>query len=383
MPFDFDKIIDRRGTAAVKWDKYSERDVIPMWVADMDFRSPPAVVEAVRLRVEHGVFGYTDSPPELNAVIVAHLARAYGWTVKPEWLMWLPGLVTGINLVCSAIGANGDDVVTATPVYHPFLTGPVNQQRGVVRVPMRLEANRWLWDFEQLEASITPRSKLLLLCNPHNPVGRVFSREELGELARIAAKHDLVICSDEIHCDLILDADKLHVPIATLGDDVSARTITLMAASKTFNLPGLGCAFALVSNASLRKRLERAAAGIVPRVTAPGFAATLAAYRDGEPWRLALVDYLRGNRDLVMDRIEAMAGLSMTPLEATYLAWIDARATQLGEPAKFFEQAGVGLYDGKGFDGEGYVRLNFACPRSVLVKALDRMAEALQRRTSA
>jgi len=382
MPFDFDEIIDRRGTAAVKWDKYAERDVIPMWVADMDFRSPPAVVEAVRLRVQHGVFGYTDPPPQLNAVIVEHLTRAYGWTVKPEWLMWLPGLVTGINLVCSAIGEEGDDVITATPVYHPFLTGPVNQQRGVVRVPMRLEGNRWLWDFERLEASITPRSKLLLLCNPHNPVGRVFSREELGELTRIAAKHDLVICSDEIHCGLILDADKSHVPIATLGDDVSARTITLMAASKTFNLPGLGCAFALVSNASLRKRLERAAAGIVPRVTAPGFAATLAAYRDGEPWRLALVDYLRGNRDLVMDRIEATAGLSMTQLEATYLAWIDVRATQLREPAKFFEQAGVGLYDGKVFDGEGYLRLNFACPRSVLVKALDRIAEALQRRTS-
>jgi len=383
MPFDFDEIIDRRGTAAVKWDKYAEPDVIPMWVADMDFRSPPSVVDAVRQRVEHGVFGYTDCPPELNAVIVAHLARVYGWTVKPEWLMWLPGLVTGINLVCRAIGEEGDNVVTATPVYHPFLTAPVNQQRGVVRVPMRLEGNRWLWDFERLEASITPHSKLLLLCNPHNPVGRVFSREELGELGRIAAKHDLVICSDEIHCGLILDPDKSHVPMATLGDDVSARTITLMAASKTFNLPGLGCAFALVSNASLRKRLERAAAGIVPRVTAPGFAATLAAYRDGEPWRLALVDYLRGNRDLVMDRIEATAGLSMTPLEATYLAWIDARATQLREPAKFFEQAGVGLYDGKVFDGEGYVRLNFACPRSVLVKALDRMAEALQRRTSA
>jgi len=383
MPFDFAEIIDRHGTAAVKWDKYAERDVIPMWVADMDFRSPPSVVDAVRQRVEHGVFGYTDSPSELNTVIVAHLARAYGWTVKPEWLMWLPGLVTGINLVCSAIGEEGDDVVTATPVYHPFLTAPVNQQRGVVRVPMRLEGNRWLWDFERLAASITPSSKLLLLCNPHNPVGRVFSREELDQLARIAAEHDLVICSDEIHCGLILDADKSHVPIATLGDDVSARTITLMAASKTFNLPGLGCAFALVSNISLRKRLERAAAGIVPRVTAPGFAATLAAYRDGEPWRLALVDYLRGNRDLVMDRIEAMAGLSMTPLEATYLAWIDVRAAQLPAPAKFFEQAGVGLYDGKVFDGEGYVRLNFACPRSVLVKALDRMAEALQRRTSA
>jgi cystathionine beta-lyase len=381
MPFDFDEIIDRRGTAALKWDKYAGRDVIPMWVADMDFRSPPAVVEAVRQRVEHGVFGYTDAPAELNAVIVAHLQQAYGWRIKAEWLMWLPGLVTGINLVCSAIGEEGDDVVTATPVYHPFLTGPINQRRGVVRVPMRLEGSRWLWDFERLEASITPRIKLLLLCNPHNPVGRVFSREELGELARIAVKHDLVICSDEIHCGLILEADKSHVPFATLSDDVSARTITLMAASKTFNLPGLGCAFAVVSNPSLRKRLERAAAGIVPRVTAPGFVATLAAYRDGEPWRLALVDYLRGNRDLVMDRIAVMAGLSMTPMEATYLAWIDVRAAQLREPAKFFEQAGVGLYDGRVFDGEGYVRLNFACPRSRLVTALDRMTEALQRST--
>jgi cystathionine beta-lyase len=381
MPFDFDEIIDRRGTAALKWDKYAGRDVIPMWVADMDFRSPPAVVEAVRQRVEHGVFGYTDAPAELNAVIVAHLQQAYGWRIKAEWLMWLPGLVTGINLVCSAIGEEGDDVVTATPVYHPFLTGPVNQRRGVVRVPMRLEGERWLWDFERLEASITPRSKLLLLCNPHNPVGRVFSKEELGELARVAAKHDLVICSDEIHCGLILDTDKSHIPFAALGDDVSARTITLMAASKTFNLPGLGCAFAVVSDPTLRKRLERAAAGIVPRVTAPGFVATLAAYRDGEPWRVALVDYLRGNRDLVMDRIQAMAGLSMAPLEATYLAWINVQATQLREPAKFFEQAGVGLYDGKVFDGEGYVRLNFACPRSLLVKALDRIAEAIVRTT--
>jgi len=381
MPFDFDELIDRRGTAALKWNKYAGRDVIPMWVADMDFRSPPAVVEALQRRVEHGVFGYTDAPAELNAVIVAHLQQAYDWTVKPEWLMWLPGLVTGINLVCSAIGEEGDEVMTATPVYHPFLTGPFNQRRNVVRVPMRLESNRWLWDFERLEASITPRSKLLLLCNPHNPVGRVFSREELGELARIAAKHDLVICSDEIHCGLILDADKPHVPFATLGDDVSARTITLMAASKTFNLPGLGCAFAVVSDPTLRKRLERAAAGIVPRVTATGFVATLAAYRDGEPWRTALVDYLRGNRDLVVDRIRATAGLSVTPLEATYLAWIDVRAAQLQEPAKFFEQAGVGLYDGKVFDGEGYVRLNFACPRSVLVKALDRMAEALPARS--
>jgi cystathionine beta-lyase len=378
MPFNFDELIDRRGTAALKWDKYAGRDVIPMWVADMDFRSPPAVVDAVRERVEHGVFGYTDPPAELNTVIVAHLEQAYGWKVKPDWLMWLPGLVTGINLVCRAVGEDGDDVITATPVYHPFLTGPVNQRRGLVRVPMRLNGSQWLWDFERLEASITPRSKLLLLCNPHNPVGRVFTRDELNEIVRIATKHDLVICSDEIHCGLILDADKRHVPIATLRHDVAARTVTLMAASKTFNLPGLGCAFAVVSDPALRKRLERAAAGIVPRVTAPGFVATLAAYRDGEPWRVALVDYLRRNRDLVTARTHATTGLSITPVEATYLAWIDVRATGLREPTRFFEEAGVGLYDGKVFDGEGYVRLNFACPRALLAAALDRMSDAIR-----
>jgi len=376
--FDFDELIDRRGTAALKWDKYAGRDVIPMWVADMDFRSAPAIIEALKRRAEHGVFGYTDPPGELNDVIVAALERDHGWKIRHEWLIWLPGLVSGINLVCRAIGEDGDDVITAVPVYHPFLSGPVHQRRSVTRVPMQLNGLRWVWDLGRLEAAITPRTKLLLLCNPHNPVGRVFTRHELTDLARIAEKHDLAISSDEIHCGLVLDADKPHVPIATLGEDIAARTITLMSASKTFNLPGLGCAFAVVPNPQLRARLSLAAAGSVPRVNAMGFVATLAAYRDGMPWQRALVDYLRMNRDLVIHRISGISCLSITPIEATYLAWIGIDADTLPDAAPFFESAGVGLYDGRVFGTEGYVRLNFGCPRSQLERGLDRMRRAVR-----
>jgi cystathionine beta-lyase len=374
--FDFDEVIDRRETAAVKWDKYAGRDIIPMWVADMDFRSAPAIVEALKQRAQHGVFGYTDPPQQLNDAIVAALERDHGWKIRSEWLMWLPGLVSGINLVCRAIGEGGDEVVTATPVYHPFLSGPVHQGRAVLRVPMRLDGSQWKWDLERLEGAITPRTKLLLLCNPHNPVGRVFSREELSHIAGIADKHDLVISSDEIHCGLVLDADKPHVPIAMLNDAIAARTITLMAASKTFNLPGLGCAFAVVPNAELRARLARAGAGILPRVNAMGLVATLAAYRDSREWQRALVRYLRANRDFVIEKIGRIAGLSITPVEATYLAWIRVGAP-VPEPVPFFETAGVGLYDGRVFGTEGYVRLNFGCPRSLLEQGLDRVQRAM------
>jgi cystathionine beta-lyase len=200
---------------------------------------------------------------------------------------------------------------------------------------------------------------------------------ELTELARIAEKHDLVISSDEIHCGLVLDADKPHVPIATLGESIAARTITLMAASKTFNLPGLGCAFAVVPNPALRAKLARAAAGIVPRVNVMGFAATLAAYRDSADWQRALVEYLRANRALVIERIGQITGLSITPIEATYLAWIGFDFGAIADPTAFFESAGVGLYDGRTFGAEGYVRLNFGCPRSLVARGLERIASAL------
>ena len=378
MTFDFDTPIDRRGTDSAKWDRYRGRDVLPMWLADMDFRSPPAVIEALRGRVAHGVFGYAEPPQELYETIPATLQRDYAWAVEPEWLVWLPGVMVGVNLACSITGQDGDDVLTAVPIYPPFLSAPQGSRRNLVAVPMMQRGGRWQFDFDRLEAAITPRARVLLLCNPHNPIGRVFARDELAPLADICLRHDLIISSDEIHCGLVLDAALRHVPLAALAPEVAARTLTFMAPSKTFNLPSLCCAFAVVPDRELRRRLIKAVEAVGAEFSALGFTAALAAYRDGEPWRQALLDYLRGNRDLVEHEVGSIKGLSMSHVEATYLAWIDARPLGRDEPGKFFEAAGVGLLDGKFFGTPGFVRLNFACPRSLLREGLARLRRAAE-----
>ncbi|MBI4963576.1 MAG: putative C-S lyase [Desulfomonile tiedjei] len=376
-PFDFDTPVDRLGTSSQKWAMYEERNILPLWLADMDFRSPPAVIDALHRRVEHGVFGYTAAPEELVRVVQAMLKSSYGWQVEREWLVWLPGLVTGLNAACRAVGQDGDDVLTAVPVYPPFLTAPRHSRRNIIKVSLECPLDKWAFDFAALKKAITSRTRLFLLCNPHNPVGRVFSREELTELATICRAHDIVICSDEIHCGLVLDQDKAHLPIATLDSYVAERTITFMAPSKTYNLPGLGCAFAIISNEELRGVFRKAMAGIVPHVNALGYAAAIAAYRDSWAWLAALLDYLRDNRETVTRAVNAMPGLSMSHVEGTYLAWIDTRATGLQNPVAFFENAGVGLANGAPFGGPGFLRLTFGCPRSILLEALRRMELAL------
>jgi cystathionine beta-lyase len=243
-------------------------------------------------------------------------------------------------------------------------------------VPLAETAGKWRWNLDALAARIGERSKVLLLCNPHNPTGRVFTRDELSEVAEVARSRDLVLVSDEIHCGLVLDEKLAHVPLATLGNDVAERSITLMSASKTFNLPGLGCAFAIVPDRALRARLLRAMDGIVHHPTTLGYVGTLAAFRDGREWQLALLDYLRHNRDLAEQAISQMPGLRTWHAEATYLSWIDARGLGVERPAKWFEAAGVGFFDGAEFDAPGFVRLNFACPRSRLRDALARMQRA-------
>ena len=377
MKFDFDTPIDRSGTASVKWNKYGGRDIIPMWVADMDFACPPAIVEALHRRVDHGIFGYSEPPAGIVDVTVAHLQSEYGWKVEPDWIVWLPGLVVGLNVVCRAFGREGADVLTAVPIYPPFLSAPVNAARNVVRVQMIESNGIWRWDMAALERAITPSSRLLLLCNPHNPVGRVFSRDELQAIADVCVRHNLVLCSDEIHNGLILDADKRHIPVATLGEEIAQRTVTLMSASKTFNLPALGCAYAIAASPELRAKLRKAMAGIVHHVGLMGYIATQAAYRDGKPWQSALLDYLRVNRDLVERSVGAMPGMRIWHAEATYLSWIDARALNTNDPVKLFTDAGVGLYDGAQFGAPGFLRLNFACPRPLLEKALARMSSAV------
>ncbi len=377
-PFDFDAVIDRSGTGSEKWDKYQGRDIIPLWVADMDFRSPPAVIEALHRRIEHGVFGYSQPSPGLVEAVRQHLDRDFGWQVQPKWLVWLPGLVCGLNVLCRAVGETGDEVVTFTPIYPPFISAPSLSQRSTVKVPLKLERGNWVADMEALEKAITPRTKLLLLCSPHNPVGRVWNRDELRQFADVAERHDLIIGSDDIHAGLILDERTRHLPIATLSPETARRTISLLAPSKTYNIPGLGCSFAVISDPELRTRFIKAAGRIVPHVNLLGYTATEAAYRNGEEWRQALLAYLRVNRDLVEAEIGNIPGLATTHVEATYLAWIDTRGARIEKPGSFFEQAGVGLSDGSDFGAPGFVRLNFGCSRSLLVEALMRMRRAVE-----
>jgi cystathionine beta-lyase len=376
--FEFDRILDRRGTGSLKWDRYIGRDVLPLWVADMDFAAPPPVIAALQERAAHGVFGYTHAPAELVEVILARLWERYRWRVEAEALVWLPGLVVGLNVACRAVGGEGSEVLTMTPIYPPFLSAPELSGRKRVTVPMAQHDKQWLIDFDALEKAITPATRLLLLCSPQNPTGRVFTEDELGCLADLCRRRDLVLCSDEIHCDLVLEPNREHLPTAALDADVAARTITLMAPSKTFNLPGLNCAYAIIPDAALRRRFQRAMAGIVPYVNLFGYVGALAAYRDSGDWHDALLDYLRVNRTLVAEAVAAMPGLRSAPGEATYLTWIDARGAGLDYPAGFFERAGVGLSDGREFGAPGFVRLNFGCPRSVLQEGLERMRKAFK-----
>ncbi|HPI94107.1 MAG TPA: PatB family C-S lyase [Deltaproteobacteria bacterium] len=375
--FDFDTPVDRHSTSSLKWDRYRGRDVIPLWVADMDFKAPPAVLKALHAHVEHGVFGYTLPPDDLLETVLDMLERDHAWKVRPEWIVWLPGLVTGLNIACRAVGEPGDEVLTAVPVYPPFLSAPALAHRSLVTVPHGQGNDGYVFDFEALARTITDRTRMFILCNPQNPTGRVFSRHELLELARTCLERKVVICSDEIHCGLVLDKDKGHITVAALDEEIARQTITLLAPSKTYNLPGLGCSLAVIPEVGLRSAFKAAMNGIVPHVNALGFTAALAAYRDGEDWRCALLDYLRANRDLVEAFVAKTPGIGMHHVEATYLAWIDCRGLDTSDPAAFFEDAGVGLSDGRDFGGAGFVRLNFGCPRSLLAEALDRMTRAI------
>lgn len=381
--FDFDTLVDRTGTASYKWDRYGDRDVIPLWVADMDFRAPAPVMDALHRRVEHGIFGYAHAPDGLVTAVRASLLEQYGWSVDPSWIVWLPGVVSGLNVLCRAVGAAGDEVITFTPVYPPFMSAPSYSERVTVRVALEEVGDRWAIDEAALARAITPRTCLLLICSPHNPVSRVWASDELSFLAGVAERHDLVLGSDEIHAGLILDEDKTHIPLASLSAATAARTVTLMAPSKTFNIPGLSCSFAVISDPRLRAKFCRAMEGIVPHVNTLGYVAAQAVYEQGEPWRRALIAYLRGNRDLVEERLSRLPGLKVTHVEATYLALIDTRATGIADPVRFFEDAGIGLSDGADFDAPGFVRLNFGCPRPLLNKALERMEKALTRRAEA
>lgn len=384
--YDFDEIIDRRASDSSKWHFYGE-EVLPMWVADMDFRSPEPIRQAMHERVDHGVFGYGGPNAKFREVVCERLAQLYGWEVHPEAVISLPGLVCGLNIVSRAIGERGDGVLVNTPMYPPFLSAPLNQERELHDVLLaKGERDGHLYytvDYNAFEGAIRPNTRLFMLCNPHNPVGRAYRPDELLQMAAIAERHNLVICSDEIHCDLLLGGTQ-HTPLAALAPEIAERTVTLMAPSKTFNVPGLGCSFAIIPNADLRRKMQKASAGIVPHVNLLGYAAAIAAYTECQDWLDELQSYLTANRDFVVGYLmQHLPHLPVTVPEATYLAWIDCRESGIeGSPQKFFlEEAKVALNDGTAFGkgGEGFVRLNFGCPRGLLEQGLESMRTALQK----
>ena len=372
--YDFDTPHDRSRSGSMKWDKYAGRDILPLWVADMDFAAAPPIVAALQAHLAMADLGYGHAPQQLAATVADFIAATHGWQIDPDWIVWLPGLVCGLNLACRAFGTQG--VTTLTPVYPPFLSAPGLAAQQLTTVDMLDTPTGWQIDWAGLQAALTTQ-RLLLLCNPHNPVGRAYTAEELQRLATLAEEQDLLVCSDEIHADLLLDQGRRHLPFAAQGDAAARRSVTLMAPSKTFNIPGLGCAFAIASNPQLRRRLQQAAAGIVPHPNSLAWPAALAAYRDCREWRLQLLEYLRGNRDLLQAAIARLPPLRMHAIEATYLAWIDCRSLGLAEPQRHFEAHGLGLSDGSDFGAPGFVRLNFACPRSRLQLALQRLEQAV------
>ncbi|EPJ47019.1 MAG: putative aminotransferase [Osedax symbiont Rs1] len=381
MPkINFDQQIDRQDTASTKWDKYTDKNVLPMWVADTDFKAPAAISDALKERIEHGIFGYTHTPDELNAIIIERLQRLYNWKVDQQWIVWLPGLVSALNIVSKQYAGNQAPVITPNPIYPPFKNAPLQAQLDTCQIAMKLERQRWVMDFDLLEQQLSQEAELLLFCNPHNPAGTVYTKDELSRLAAIVVEHELTICSDEIHCDLLLDKHATHIPIATISPEVEQRSITLMAASKTFNIAGLGCAFAIIPNPKIRQQFNKTKQGIVPDANLLGYTATIAAYSQCADWLSKKLDYLRNNHDYLITEINSIPGLSMLAHQATYLAWIDVSAANLENPAKFFEEAGVGLSPGSDFGDHNFVRLNFGCSKAQLVEAVKRIRNALTSR---
>lgn len=376
MTIDFDAIIDRTQTNSTKIDKYKDTDVLPLWVADMDFRSPAPIIDALVQRARHGVFGYTHVPDELVEVIIKRLARLYDWHIEADDLVFFPGVVAGLNVACRAYTRPGQSVITAVPIYPPFMSAPEYSEREVVKVPAIYEDGNWNFPVARLDEHATGNARLLLLCNPYNPVGRALTRTELEQIVDVCKARDVIICSDEIHCDLMFDGRK-HIPTATISREAAEMTVTLMAPSKTFNIAGFGGSFGVIQNPELREKFLQAKRGIIPGVNIMAWVSMLAAYRDSEAWYREMIRYLQGNRDYLATAFEQLPSIRMNQVEATYLAWLDVAALKLKDAPAFFEKAGIGMSEGYRFDDARFMRLNFGCARSLLEEAVERFKRAL------
>jgi cystathionine beta-lyase len=383
--FDFDRVIDRRGTHATKWDMMAKlsgitaADAIPMWVADMDFAAPPGVTQALATTVERAVHGYYADTGSWAAALADWLARRHGVSIDPEWVSATPGVVSGLGLILQAVSVSGDEVVLFPPAYHAFRKIILANDRRILDAQLVERQGRYVMDLDALRQMLTPRTKVVFFCSPHNPGGTMWSADEIRALATFCAEHDLILVSDEIHCDLVL-GDAMHIPTIAAAPEIADRLITCVAATKTFNLAGAHVGACVTSNAALKRRIDaRIAASGLGSYNAFGMIATEAAWRTGEAWLDELRPYLAGNRDLFDSRIEAAApGARSMRLDATYLAWVNFSGTELSAAeiaVRVNDRARIYVSPGSQFGpgGETWLRFNFATPRPILREALDRL----------
>ena len=379
-PTLFDPPIERRASDSTKWARFSskEHDIIGAWIADMDLPTSEKIIGAVKSRLDERVFGYSEPPDQFFDVVIQRLEKKYGWRTKPEWFVPQPGVVPSLFFASNCLGADGDAVMAARPNYRYLLETALHTHRIFQPIDCHVNKNRWEMDFDQMRETLSAKTKTFLLCNPHNPVGRVLDRHELETIADLCLSNGTMICSDEIHADLVLDTDKQHIPIASLHPEVEKQSITLISASKAFNLPAIGgLSLAIIPNPEIRLAFQNKAYGVATHPGALAYAATLAAYKDCDDWLLQTIRYLRGNRDYLEAEIANMEGLSMTHAEATFLAWIDVSNLGLMSPVSTFLAHGVDLSDGTEMGRADHVRLNFACHRSTLEEVVRRLKASL------
>lgn len=370
--FDFSTCLNRKNSDSIKWSRYRDTDVLPFWVADMDFATPKFIRDAIRDRLEHPVLGYSDIPPELKQGFIQWAQRHFNWSIQEEWVLWLPSVVGGLNVAVRTVGKEDDQCVIPIPIYPPFLTIPELNHRHPMLSNLTLENDRWVMDLNDIEKK-TEQASTLLISNPQNPTGRAYSKTELQELGNLCVRNNTVIVSDEIHWGIVLDPASSHTPIATISEAISQQTITLISHTKTYNIPGEPCALAVISNQEIRERFRAWSTRMLPICSPLALAGATAAFCDTSSYLVELNQYLRDNRDLLVTAVNDSGTLEVTRPEATYLAWIDVRNLSLADPIMHFEQHGLGLSDGAEFGVPGYVRFNFAVPRQLLSEGIERL----------
>ncbi|MGG4266919.1 MalY/PatB family protein [Peribacillus simplex] len=387
MKYNFDQEIRRLNTDCEKWDnienQFGVKDVIPMWVADMDFQSPQPIIEALKQRVEHGVYGYTLRPDSYMESIVSWLKRRHRWSIEKEWITHSPGVIPALSLAIKSFTQTGDKIIIQPPVYHHFARVIQANGREVVNNPLKLENGHYSIDFADLEAKIDSTVKMLILCSPHNPIGRVWSKEELTRLGQICMKHNILVVADEIHCDFVYKTHT-HIPFASISEEFANHSLTCIAPSKTFNLMGVQTSSIIIPNQQLHDRYDRELNTL--SIGSPnifGVVALEAAYRHGEEWLDQLLEYLQGNLEFTLNYFSKnIPQIKVIQPEGTYLVWLDCR--ELGFSVKELDEfmllnARVAMNEGLifGMEGEGFMRLNIACPRSMLKNALGGIEKAI------